>query len=618
MANHNITITATDKTKKTLQDVDRGLDKATRRSLMLKGALGLAAGALAALGVASAAKKVIDDMDNLAKRARNVGITSERSFAKFQVASKLLEEGGLSIEEVDRAMRNLSGRMAAGLAGNKQYAEIMTKLGGSIFDVNGKLKDTPDLFTAVAQGIQDGTIKMEDAQKILGEMVGPKILGIFNQLREDGVSVGAAMKEVAKSMNIVSIEDSNRAEQFNDALGRLSDSLTYLMQEALIPILPAMTTFVQDLAAKAPGYLESFKEGLAKLQPLFDFLGTVLNDVILPVLDRLFSILGKVFEVMKPIYEAALPLLQAGFELIFDVIEGVVATLEKFAPNIEAAVKDISRIGTDIIASFGDIKEKVSKLTEETVNTVKELWHGAWDYLVGNSIVPELKEDILKEFDEMDKGVTTSVKATTESVMSDYERLAEVMKDKTKEIKDTQEDFMKTFSEDFNTTFADALVEGNLNFDSFAGLFKSTMKDLIADTLNGGNKLNDILGSIGGMGGAGGGGFNLGGMFSGIGNWFSSAWSGLSSWFGGFFADGGYLPSGKIGIAGEAGPEIISGPARITPMNDMQTAGPGPAINITIQSIDTQTGTEFLLKNKKEIEGIIQNAYNRRGKQGIY
>ena len=43
-----------------------------------------------------------------------------------------------------------------------------------------------------------------------------------------------------------------------------------------------------------------------------------------------------------------------------------------------------------------------------------------------------------------------------------------------------------------------------------------------------------------------------------------------------------------------------------------------PAVNITIQAIDTQSGTEFLLKNKKSVESIIQGAYNRRGKQGIY
>jgi hypothetical protein len=86
--------------------------------------------------------------------------------------------------------------------------------------------------------------------------------------------------------------------------------------------------------------------------------------------------------------------------------------------------------------------------------------------------------------------------------------------------------------------------------------------------------------------------------------------------FGGFFANGGTLGAGKFGIAGESGPEIIHGPAGVTPMAQMGAGG--PAVNITIQAIDTQTGTEFLLKNKKAVEGIIQGAYNRRGKQGIY
>ena len=36
--------------------------------------------------------------------------------------------------------------------------------------------------------------------------------------------------------------------------------------------------------------------------------------------------------------------------------------------------------------------------------------------------------------------------------------------------------------------------------------------------------------------------------------------------FGGFFANGGSLPAGKFGIVGERGPEMISGPASITPM----------------------------------------------------
>ena len=38
------------------------------------------------------------------------------------------------------------------------------------------------------------------------------------------------------------------------------------------------------------------------------------------------------------------------------------------------------------------------------------------------------------------------------------------------------------------------------------------------------------------------------------------------------FEDGGQLAGGKIGIAGEAGPELITGPAGITPMNDLMGA----------------------------------------------
>ena len=206
------------------------------------------------------------------------------------------------------------------------------------------------------------------------------------------------------------------------------------------------------------------------------------------------------------------------------------------------------------------------------------------------------------------------------------------------------------------------MKNGKLASGDFGGFFKDTMKDLVMDSLRGGNQLQQIFsglfgnngsggfigkifsgfsnflggGSGGGglfsgisnlFGGGGGGGglfsgigslFSGGGLFGGIGSAFSSLTSGIGSLFGGFFANGGTLGAGKFGIAGEAGPELITGPASITPMSDLRNSGPAPAVNITIQAIDTQTGTEFLLKNKKQIEGIIQNAYNRRGKQGIY
>lgn len=59
-------------------------------------------------------------------------------------------------------------------------------------------------------------------------------------------------------------------------------------------------------------------------------------------------------------------------------------------------------------------------------------------------------------------------------------------------------------------------------------------------------------------------------LLSGMGG---GKFSGMLGGFGGFFASGGALGAGKWGIAGEAGPEIIHGPARITPMDGGRRGG---------------------------------------------
>lgn len=70
--------------------------------------------------------------------------------------------------------------------------------------------------------------------------------------------------------------------------------------------------------------------------------------------------------------------------------------------------------------------------------------------------------------------------------------------------------------------------------------------------------------------------FNLLSMFAG--NFGGVTVGGMS--FGGFYADGGHLGSGQWGIAGENGPEIIHGPANITPMDGM--GGGSPQMNVTV------------------------------------
>ena len=69
-----------------------------------------------------------------------------------------------------------------------------------------------------------------------------------------------------------------------------------------------------------------------------------------------------------------------------------------------------------------------------------------------------------------------------------------------------------------------------------------------------------------GVGSLFGGGSSSGSSGGGLWDTISSVGSAIGDFFGGWFANGGTLGAGKWGIAGEYGPEIISGPAQVTPM----------------------------------------------------
>ena len=71
--------------------------------------------------------------------------------------------------------------------------------------------------------------------------------------------------------------------------------------------------------------------------------------------------------------------------------------------------------------------------------------------------------------------------------------------------------------------------------------------------------------------------------------------------FGGMFANGGYLPAGKFGIAGENGPELITGPASITP-----GAARSGAVNLVINAVDAISFKQLVARDPEFIYSVAQ------------
>jgi hypothetical protein len=196
-------------------------------------------------------------------------------------------------------------------------------------------------------------------------------------------------------------------------------------------------------------------------------------------------------------------------------------------------------------------------------------------------------------------------------------------------------DFVKTG--EFNwKTFLNSMLEELLRTqirETFAAIMTGVTESFGQQT----GIMGSILGSLGGMfggggntkgssannplyvidisGGAAGGIMGPptsamgGGIFETVKSAGSAIWDTVSSigssigdFFGGFFANGGTLGAGKFGIAGERGPEIISGPATITPM------GMGGTTNVyyTINAVDTRSFQQLLATDPSLIYALTQ------------
>jgi hypothetical protein len=169
---------------------------------------------------------------------------------------------------------------------------------------------------------------------------------------------------------------------------------------------------------------------------------------------------------------------------------------------------------------------------------------------------------------------------------------------------------VKEFADAMASALEDIAFRGRKAKDVLADLARQLASSGLKNALTGG-KDGGLLGSLfsAGASALGGGGK---GLFSG---------SPFKLNFGGFFADGGNLGAGKWGIAGEAGPELIHGPANISPAGKLGGGSPNivihnnAAVDVTPQI--TPQGVMLMIdqrigQNNRNIPGIVSDAQRRR------
>lgn len=557
----------------------RGMGSVKSAAIGLGASLGkigpLAAGAVAALGgfaAVTSIKGVIDDMDALAKSARLAGVAAgdEGAFRDFQILAQAMNEAGVDAATFERGMMQLNTRLKAGEEGQKSYAGIVEKLGDSIRDQSGELLTGADAMQAMINALNAGTITTEDFAKVVGGRAGPVIQEQFASLQDGAEGLAATLADVEANSNIVSLEASENAEVFNDTLGRLGEVASQLGTDIATALLPILVDLAEGALAMLPGIIDGVKAAFEALSPIIDAITPIfralfdLLEALWPVFETLFSVIGPVAEVIGGALTMAI-------EGVTKVIETVISVIETMIEKLGAIADKVAEISGAVGNKFSEMKDSVVGSAKDTYEGVTGWFSDMYNEVVGNSIIPDMADDVVRVMGAMSNGMTAEVAEGAVGVAREMDNIA------------------SNIGTGFGQ-YADSALSGISQLvDSVSGGLVSKLNGVFNTVKRSFSGIMDVFGGGGGSGGSSGGG-----------NFFSNL---IDDFFGGFFAQGGTIPGGKFGVVGEQGPELVTGPATITPMT-----GLGGTQNVTynINAVDAQSFKNLIAQDPGFIHAVAQ------------
>lgn len=301
------------------------------------------AGGLIATAVGSG--KAADDLNTLAK---TTGISTQQ-LQKYAAAADLVD---VSVETIAKSQQKLKKNMSEASKGSKTQTAAFEKLGVSIANADGTLRNSDDVFqdVIVALGqLEEGTERDALAMDLFG-----KSATELNPLIEDGGKTYQSVAELYEKYNLepISQDTLDKANQFNDTLDTLKilggNALETLGAKAAEALLPMMEKIV-DWGGR-------ISEWIANLDPeTVALIGTIAG--VIAVVAPLLILIGKV---------------ATGISAIINVVNSLGAVFSFFTSPVGlviAAIAALIAIGVALYKNWDTIKAKVQELWKKLIDT---------------------------------------------------------------------------------------------------------------------------------------------------------------------------------------------------------------------------------------------------------
>lgn len=463
---------------------------------------GVAAAGFAA-GFARSMQTAIQSADEMYKAAQAAGTTVE-ALSQLRHAAEM---SGSSFEGLQTGLRRLATAMEDVQNGSTGPASrAFERLGISVTDASGNLRAVDEVLSDVAQAfsqMEDGAQKSAAANAILGRS-GTQLIPMLNA----GANGLRSMRDEADRLGLtISTNTGQAAEAFNDNISRLKRAFVGIRNEVAAALLPVFERFS-------------------------DALVTLMGDQ-----ELVRGISAGLVEVFKRIAIGALRVTKALYSM------GAIAAWA--ASGFEGGAEGYEAALARVADAHRQIDGLIETISNDRIVTVRMELDGIGSPDAAAAWARRLRDEVTEPLSEIVPIITNTGQAITRDIGEPLNLIGPGFQNLATEAGAASQSIANSFGSVFQgiTSSIGEAIKGTKSW-----------RDVAIDALT--SIANQLQSSI----------FqSLGNSFGGAGG-FGGILSGLLGSFGGFFANGGTLGAGKWGIAGEAGPEIIRGPATIQPM----------------------------------------------------
>lgn len=328
-------------------------------------------GAVVAGGLTAVAVKAGLAADDLNTLSKQTGISTEQ-LQIYKAAADLVD---VSVETIAKAQVKLKKNMASAAKGSQSQVEMFEQLGVSIFDVNGELRKSDDVFADVIKGL--GNIENETTRDALSMEIFGKSASELNSLIADGGATYQKVSETFAKYNLAPVDQEtlDKANAFNDSL----DTLKMIGSQALDTVGTKLSGYLAPALEKVVDWFGRVAEWIGQLDPeTLALIGTIAG--VIAILAPLLIILGQV---------------ATGISAIMNLVNGLSGLFTLFTGPVGIVIAIIGAliaVGVLLYKNWDTIKAKLEEFKQKILDaweTIKQKTTAAWE---------AIKEAITKPF----------------------------------------------------------------------------------------------------------------------------------------------------------------------------------------------------------------------------